>query len=348
MDDNFCEIFHRLDLTYGRPEKLSDAVLCELKSLKVIRDGDSLGLIKMIEIVENCWLDLKKIKLESEMNTSTMVSQIEKLLPGVQNKEWIIMKQRLKASEHKDIFRTFLDFLLRENYALKYMQSDIRNDDSGIQRGKAHSALVEPESTHNIKAKLDQQQEMLQQVVQGLAQVAEPVSSKNASREWNNEKQRRNDPPKWKCWYHSVDSHDIGKCTGLSHLDHGEKKDLLRKNRKCFSCLKQGHLSGNCVDRKQCEIQGCQCTLHPTLHSASRTGASLHSNTWIANGENIRGSERTLLMVSSVDSKQGKLTTLWEPGANMSLITHRAARRLGLVGKEVTLTLTKVGNSWEL
>lgn len=50
-------------------------------------------------------------------------------------------------------------------------------------------------------------------------------------------------------------------------------------------------------------------------------------------------------MVSTVNSKQGKLTTLWDPGANMSIITHRAARRLGLVGKEITLTLTKVGKS---
>lgn len=50
-------------------------------------------------------------------------------------------------------------------------------------------------------------------------------------------------------------------------------------------------------------------------------------------------------MVSSVDFKQGKLTTLWDPGANISLTTQRAARRLGLVGKEITLTLTKVGNS---
>ena len=65
------------------------------------------------------------------------------------------------------------------------------------------------------------------------------------------------------------------------------------------------------------------------------------------NGDNIQGSEKTLLMVSSVDSKQGKLTTLWDPGANMSLITHRAARRLGLSGKEITLSLTKVGNSCE-
>lgn len=64
------------------------------------------------------------------------------------------------------------------------MQSDIRNDDSGIQQGKAHSALVEPEGTHNLKAKLDQQQELQQQVVQGLTQVAELVSSKIVRKKW--------------------------------------------------------------------------------------------------------------------------------------------------------------------
>lgn len=129
VDDNFCEMFHRLVL------KLSDAVLCELKSLKMIRDDNNLGFIKMVEVVENCWLDLeKKIMLESEINTSTMKSLIEKLFPGVQKREWIIMKNKqLKASEHKDIFWTFLYFLQREKHALQYMQSDICNDDSGIQ-----------------------------------------------------------------------------------------------------------------------------------------------------------------------------------------------------------------------
>lgn len=52
-------MFHRLVLKYGRPVKHSDAVLCELKSLKMIRDGDNLRFIKMVEVVKNCWLDMK-------------------------------------------------------------------------------------------------------------------------------------------------------------------------------------------------------------------------------------------------------------------------------------------------
>lgn len=129
------------------------------------------------------------------------------------------MKQQLKASEYKDVFRKFLDFLLREKHALEYMQSNIRNNDSRIRRMKAHSAVVEHGGTHNLKATLDQQQEILQQVVQGLAQVAELVSTKNVSREWNNEKQRRNGQPRWRCEYHIEDSHDIVECTAFSNLE---------------------------------------------------------------------------------------------------------------------------------
>lgn len=53
-------MFHRLISKYGRPEKHSDAILFELKSLKVIRDDENLGFIRMVEVVENCWLELKK------------------------------------------------------------------------------------------------------------------------------------------------------------------------------------------------------------------------------------------------------------------------------------------------
>lgn len=63
----------------------------------MIRDAVNLGFIKMVEVVENCWLDLKKIKFGSEMNTSTKMRQIEKFLAGVHKNECIITKQLLKA-----------------------------------------------------------------------------------------------------------------------------------------------------------------------------------------------------------------------------------------------------------
>jgi hypothetical protein len=67
-----------------------------LKGLKNIQEGDHMKFISLVETVETCWLDLKRMKLESEMNTATMISQIEKLLPPLQKREWALRKQRFE------------------------------------------------------------------------------------------------------------------------------------------------------------------------------------------------------------------------------------------------------------
>jgi hypothetical protein len=102
----FEEMFRRLDLKYGRPEKLADNILSELKGLKNIPEGDHMKFISMVETVETCWLDLKRMKLESEMNTATMISQIEKLLPPLQKREWALRKQRFQSKSLSTPFTT--------------------------------------------------------------------------------------------------------------------------------------------------------------------------------------------------------------------------------------------------
>ena len=52
-------------------------------------------------------------------------------------------------------------------------------------------------------------------------------------------------------------------------------------------------------------------------------------------------------MISEVYSNNTLLTTLWDSGANLPLISKVAAARLGLKVLPVTLSLTKVGNSIE-
>ena len=110
-------MFHRLDLKYGRPEKQADVVLNEIKKLKPIKEGDDRAFIDTVDIIENCYLDLKKIKLEAEMNTTTMVSEIEKLLPRIQRRVWALKKQR--NFSYKNAFDIFLEFLLEEKYAIE-------------------------------------------------------------------------------------------------------------------------------------------------------------------------------------------------------------------------------------
>ncbi|CAC5376409.1 unnamed protein product [Mytilus coruscus] len=191
----------------------------------------------------------------------------------------------------------------------------------------------------------------MKQVVEGLAQVAQAMSNKPTNR-YNSDKNtgtNRNTEGSL-CWYHKSDNHEIGDCSIFARLDSQTKVDLVRKNGGCFSCLKIGHLSRHCHSRKPCDIQNelhqtCGKIHHKNLHTAHIDGISFHNSTQVINDD--KNKNGVLLMISSVQCKDMSLTTLWDPGANMSLITHKTAKRLGLSGQDITLSVTKVGNVTE-
>lgn len=120
--------------------------------------------------------------LGKEMDNATMISEIEKLLPSIQKREWALLNIKLKHTAFSD----FLRFLLDEKTAIEYMTSDIRDSDSGSvsRKGKVH-IITNPEEEENDKfenalvnqscyTKSNQQNEQrMQQVIDGLAQVTD-------------------------------------------------------------------------------------------------------------------------------------------------------------------------------
>ena len=84
--------------------------------------------------------------------------------------------------------------------------------------------------------------------------------------------------------------------------------------------------------------QPCGKIHHEKLH-VEIDGVSIHN----INAGSMR--KNALIMIGDATSGNKKLAVVWDPGANISLVTHRAARRLGLRGKETTLSLIKVGET---
>ena len=125
VEDNFDEMFYRLDTTYGDPRKFVDVVVQELKSIRPIPDGDSKKFIDMANVIERCWLDLRRMDLSEEMNTVTMVSMVERLLPPTQKREWILkIDSNVKTS--KNMFEDLLQYILQEKRVIEYMNHDVR------------------------------------------------------------------------------------------------------------------------------------------------------------------------------------------------------------------------------
>ena len=54
VDNNFDEMITRLDTKYGRPEKIADSILNDLKRLKRVNEGEASKFIMMVDTIERC------------------------------------------------------------------------------------------------------------------------------------------------------------------------------------------------------------------------------------------------------------------------------------------------------
>ncbi|KAK4311495.1 hypothetical protein Pmani_017044 [Petrolisthes manimaculis] len=57
VEDDFDEMFRRLDQRYADPIKLTDCVIDQLKKLKPVPEGNTVKFVETVEVVEKCWTD---------------------------------------------------------------------------------------------------------------------------------------------------------------------------------------------------------------------------------------------------------------------------------------------------
>lgn len=125
-ENNYDEMFKRLDDHYGDSKKIVDSVISELKTMKPVHEGDNKGFIKIVGKVEECWCDLKRVNLQSEMNTAYVVSIVEKNLPPLQKREWVMKSRGISNTDN--LFPELLQFLLKEKHTLEYMDLSVRSN----------------------------------------------------------------------------------------------------------------------------------------------------------------------------------------------------------------------------
>ncbi|XP_068723496.1 uncharacterized protein [Montipora capricornis] len=157
-----------------------------------------------------------------------------------------------------------------------------------------------------------------------------------------------------KCWLCKVSTHWTDQCQKFMSMSPSDRLKAVKENHSCFSCLKRAgrdHNVSNCSRRRQCSesFNGSQCKYfhHPLLHGANVTNSATALTV-----SSVAGSKQAILPVILVEilgsenvKRQGNL--LLDSGAQVSLIKLSVADELGLKGKEVTITIAKVGGEEE-
>ena len=89
LESDYNEMLRRLEQKCGNHRKIVDLIISDLRALKPLVEGNDKGLIKTVEVVERCYLDLRKMNLEAEMDSTNVLGLIERILPHTQKREWI-------------------------------------------------------------------------------------------------------------------------------------------------------------------------------------------------------------------------------------------------------------------
>ena len=74
-------MWKRLDEKYGKPSKLADVVMYDIKKLRAVREGDDKRFIDLVDIVEKGYRDLLRVEIEQQISNTSTVSIIEEKLP---------------------------------------------------------------------------------------------------------------------------------------------------------------------------------------------------------------------------------------------------------------------------
>ncbi|CAB4039164.1 RNA-directed DNA polymerase from transposon BS, partial [Paramuricea clavata] len=294
LDDDVTKMWKRLDEKYGLPSKLVDVVVCDIKNIKHLQEGDDQSFLELINTVEKGYQDLARINMESEISNSG-------------TREWSREVNRSTSKvEQKNKFPYLLQFLQEQRKIIEYEPSELRTGGDHARKGRVH--MIDRDGKF--------------------------IEDKEATKTT-------------RCLVHSSSTHNTADCRVYQEMAPEGKVQLLKEKRACWSCLKIGHRSIDCRQRKKCNSDDCSKYHHDSLHVAHVQGVAFHIPYFSRPNSDADGKESgtCLLQVMKIKSavNAAPLNVLWDGGATISLITFAKARELSLDGEEIRLSVVKVG-----
>ncbi|XP_068741776.1 uncharacterized protein [Montipora capricornis] len=309
VDDDIDEIGQRLNEKYGDPAKVADVIIDEIKRFRMLREREDKRFIEFVTLIENGYRDLKRLGLETEITTTSSVSVIEKALPPDIKRKWSeLVSSRDSPVDKSNKSPSLLDFRQSQKRAIEY-----------------ESATLQATSSN--------------QYHKDAAQCTASISE---------EKQENSRDPRPKCLIHDNGRHWTTNCRLYQAKAIDGKKNFLKENRGCWSCLKPGHRQRTCRMGRECGVNGCTRRHHPSIHENTpqqytpRNESTPQQATASANVCNNLKFDTCLLQVQRVETRKGTANLMWDNAASLCFITNAKAKQEKLRGVKVNLSILKL------
>ena len=219
-----------LDSRFGNPFVVADAFRSKLELWPRIAPRDNVGLQRLSDFLLQCEAAARETQELQFLNDMREISKISQKLPEWISHRWNRTVATSKSSKHRyPNFKEFTDFVK--------LESDIVNDPV---ISSLRSTTQRENPVQSFKGPIKTKRQVLH----------------SGTEEQESESER--------CHFCKRTNHDISVCRSFMREDYSTKKDFIMKEKLCFGCLRQGHQTAKCPERKTCT----KCSgRHPTcLH----------------------------------------------------------------------------------
>ena len=326
-DSDFDIMMSLLQVEYGDPRKVVKAVVKDMRKLSKVADDDTKGFVEMIRVIQACHSDLKKVGMETEISNLNFVNDLEELLPKEPRQRWMRLSRDITAKD--ELFPKLLDFLLEEKRDLERWLASEKQGKKCVTFNATKVDQSDDPSTKLVEF-MSATNSSLEKLCNKIAEMESKPFNRNKGGGW--------------CSYHNYQGHVTANCPKFRGLSVSERAEFLRRKNICFCCLSTGHPASSCPKQMGCamRVEGILCNQR---HHALVHDFFVRPVSGVVGSNFFSSASKVLLETSLAYSNGVPITILWDGGAQGSLITHRKARELGLVGVHVSGPMSGVGDS---
>ncbi|CAB4041306.1 uncharacterized protein LOC113669263, partial, partial [Paramuricea clavata] len=156
------------------------------------------------------------------------------------------------------------------------------------------------------------------------------------------------------CPFDCPEEHLLAACPINKKLTVNQRWDIVQQNKRCRKCLRASHHTRDCKKPDGTSCDKCKKNHHKSLHNAppldpSAVPFSVQERA-ISQNHNIEGIKHGIglcpiqkVKVKDADGNFMDMLALLDTGSNTSLLSKKAAMKLGLTGSQIHLTMNLAG-----
>lgn len=332
-DDAYQRAKELLKKRYGDPFAVANAYRQRLESWPKIQNGDAKALRKYADFLVHC-----ETAMVGETSLHVLGDDLENRKMTAKLPKWLVNRWSREVYQHKEEHGKFPPFKKFVKFVSK--ESDIANDPVFSSQVSEVPSTKKPKDTGKPT-----------KLVSSFSAVTKNDSLCN--QESTTETKNDSNPDQSLCLL-CKSPHDIDSCAKFLKKTVEERKYFAATNRLCFGCLKIGHRSKDCKERKSCD--SCH-RLHPTsLHGDLKVKTSNDVNSKeqrlditkaTSNNSKVKYSQATYSMIVPVwithmnnPNDEKLIYALLDDQSDTTFVKENVLQDLGVKGEKTCLCLS--------